>query len=370
MVALSLSLRCPAWGCNRRRPSLCRAGSAPRTAIRGRFALAPHSSPFAPRGFTLVELLVVITIIAILIALLLPAVQAAREAARRIQCANNLKQIGLGLHNYHSNFNSLPYGGTYQAGVSPPPHAHTWATAVLPYVEKQAHYNLFNLNKPMDDPANVVAVTKPVPTYVCPSDAAGSKSGGLVPCRCTCCSFGNPYRSMGLWYPGSMGPVDPASAAGSPAPYCTSSMRGCSVGDPNKGFGWGGTGPGMFYRYPFSVKFHEVTDGLSSTILCGETLPDQNIHNMAFGSNMSLAATNIPINIMATSAQMPVDGMSDSTLHSINPVTQMQGFKSYHPGGAQFVMSDGSVHFLNETIDFVLYYRLGSRNGGEVVQVP
>jgi prepilin-type N-terminal cleavage/methylation domain-containing protein/prepilin-type processing-associated H-X9-DG protein len=332
-------------------------------------ARIPARSAGARLGFTLVELLVVITIIAILIALLLPAVQAAREAARRLQCANNLKQIGLGLHNYHSNFNSLPYGCTYKGGT-PPPHAHTWATAVLPYIEKQAAYDRFNLNKPMDDPSNVLAVTTSVPTYVCPADPAGSKSGGLVPCRCTCCSFGNPYKSMGLWYPGSTGPVDPGSAAGAVAPYCTAAMRGCSLGDATGGWGWLGTAPGMFHRYPVSVKFRDVHDGLSNTILCGETLPDQDIHNMAFGSNMPLAATNIPINVMASPSQMPVDGMSDTTLHSINPVTQLQGYKSYHPGGAQFVMADGSVHFINQTIDFVLYYQLGARDSGVPKSLP
>jgi prepilin-type N-terminal cleavage/methylation domain-containing protein/prepilin-type processing-associated H-X9-DG protein len=323
----------------------------------------------SPSGFTLVELLVVITIIAILIALLLPAVQAAREAARRLQCANNLKQIGLGLHNYHATFNCLPYGCFYQPNGTPPFHAHTWATAVLPYIEKQAHYNLFKLNKPMDDPANVLAVTTPVSTYVCPADPAGSRSGGLVSCRCTCCGYGNPYKSMGLWYPGSMGPVAPGTGSGT-APFCAATMRGCSVGDTSGGYGWLGTGPGMFHRYQVSVNFRDVKDGLSSTILCGETLPDQNIHNMAFATNMPVAATNIPINIMATPAEMPVDGMSDTTLHSINPVTRMQGYKSYHPGGAQFAMADGSAHYLNETIDFVLYYELGSRSGGEPVQVP
>ena len=106
----------------------------------------------------------------------------------------------------------------------------------------------------------------------------------------------------------------------------------------------------MFARYFKGVRFAAVTDGLSNTIMCGETLPDQYIHVSAFGfSNMSLTSTNIPINTMATAAQMPKEGMNDSTLHSINPHPVMGGMKSRHPGGAQAALGDGSVRMFNQS---------------------
>jgi prepilin-type N-terminal cleavage/methylation domain-containing protein len=153
-----------------------------------------------PRAFTLVELLVVIAIIGVLVALLLPAVQAAREAARRIKCANNLKQIGLGLHNYESTYQSLPWGNAYKSGYVP--GSPSWAASILPFIEAQNHYERFNFSITMDQPANAVAVTTSVPTYICPTDPLSRAP--ILPARCTCCGFGSAYKSLGLWYAGSL----------------------------------------------------------------------------------------------------------------------------------------------------------------------
>lgn len=313
------------------------------------------------RAFTLVELLVVIAIIGVLVALLLPAVQAAREAARRTQCANNLKQIGLGLHNYESTYTSLPWGNAYQSGYVP--GTPSWSAAILPFIEAQNHYEKFNFNIMLDQPANATAITTKVPTYICPTDPQARNP--ILPARCTCCGFGSAYKSMGLWYAGSMGPVHCDSC-----PFCPNTTAAetnpCCQGSS---FGNAASGPGVFHRWITCVRLKEITDGTANTLMCGETLPSQSIHIAAFTQNLSLCSTNIPLNTMATPAQMPQDGMADGALHSANPVARVNGFKSLHPGTVQFVLCDGSVRGLRQNIDFTLYWALGTRGGGEVVQI-
>src|ERR1700722_831199 len=126
------------------------------------------------RGFTLIELLVVIAIIGILIALLLPAIQAARESARRSQCSNNLKQIGIGMHNYHDTHRVLPFGCGAPDAVTP--QTGTWAALLLPFIEQQTVYALFNFKLAMNDPGNAAAVASLVDTYVCPSDGSAENA--------------------------------------------------------------------------------------------------------------------------------------------------------------------------------------------------
>lgn len=313
------------------------------------------------RGFTLVELLVVIAIIGVLVALLLPAVQAAREAARRIKCANNLKQIGIGLHNYESTYQTLPWGNAYGSGrVSASP---SWSCSILPFIEAQNHYEKFNISVALDQPANAEAVTTKVNIYACPSD--NLMKNPILDARCTCCGHGAAYRSMGLWYAGSLGPVHADTC-----PFCPSSTPSdtnpCCQGTS---FGSNASAPGVFHRWTTCVRLRDVTDGTSNTFLCGETLPTQSIHIAAFAQNLSLCSTNIPLNTMATAAQLPQSGMSDSTLHSINPAARLNGFKSMHPGAVQFVLVDGSVRGIQPNIDFSLMWALGTRGGGEVVKL-
>lgn len=314
-------------------------------------------------AFTLVELLTVIAVIGVLTALLLPAVQAAREASRRTKCANNLRQIALGLQSYHDVHLTLPYGNAYT--LQPyPKAAYSWSTMVLPFLERQAHYDLFDFDFDAGDATNARGVTSVVPTYLCPSDPLSASP--VLDSRCICCNFGNASRSLALWYPGSVGPTRCNECpfcpipAGTPDNWCCQGVNCGSNGDA----------AGMFHRGVNAVRFRDVLDGLSNTILNGETLPGENIHNAAFTRNMSLSYTNVPINTHATVDQMPKLGATDDSLHTTNPPERVMGFKSRHPGGAMFAFGDSAVRFIRDQIDYRLYCGLGSRAGAETQPDP
>ena len=314
------------------------------------------------RGFTLVELLVVITIIGILIALLLPAVQAAREAARRMQCSNNLKQIGLALHNYHAAKDTLPFATAYPKGSN-----GTWAAFILPFLEQQTLFDWFDFTKPVFDSANQNAVTTIVSAYICPSDPQSSQpiltnrgDAGVT----------NPSSCLGLWYPMSIGPTHPDKCAfcSDPVPSSTNSCcQACDFGSYGKGSEWwrsdcsvatSGNSVGMFGRYPVGYNFSEVRDGLSNTIMAAETLPGHYIWNGAYCTNFPVVSTEIPLNTMESDEGQPQNWW------------RVSGYKSMHPGGANALIGDGSVCFFAQTIDYTLYNNLGTRAGGEAVLLP
>lgn len=318
---------------------------------------AAHSTNIEPSrtAFTLVELLVVIAIIGILVGLLLPAVQAAREAARRMSCANNLKQMGLALHNYESVHGALP-AGHVESGWDGPSFRHqfSWMTAILPHIEQSTVFDRIDFNQvdlalsanqnPAFQPIGNTLIT----TYICPSDAVGKVNPDWAPTN----YLGNQGTLCGL--------------------------RGKSEGN------------GLFGHASF-MKFSEITDGLSNTVAIGEILkgdfsPETLRDNYILKRGSTANAANIDTcqSFPATFSDLgnvwlggpPQMNMfstdrspNDPRFDCIAPNNGCTNFcaRSQHVGGAQFVFADGSVHFIGQNIATEVYHALGTRNGGEVV---
>ncbi|MBN1851181.1 MAG: DUF1559 domain-containing protein [Pirellulales bacterium] len=327
-------------------------------ASRRKIGFSKCRSKATRQAFTLVELLVVIAIIGILVALLLPAIQAAREAARRMSCGNNLKQLGLAFQNYHSSHRSLPFGSAWGAEDE---IAGTWFTMLMPFLEEQTKHDRLNPNVLLSHPDNEIVVTSPISMVICPSDDLGADP--ILDNRRQLSNNGNPIRALGLWYPACMGPTPPDFCSFSPDTTPKPDnlpCQGCGFGTELSGYCSGYRGDfctGMICRSIKAVSFRQVTDGLSNTILAGETLPGHCVWNCAFCPNFGVASTHIPINVMETDDGVPQNYWRTS------------GYKSYHPGGAHVLLGDGSTHFVNETIDYFLYNGLGTIAGGEPVSL-
>ncbi|MBN9121301.1 MAG: DUF1559 domain-containing protein [Planctomycetes bacterium] len=320
-----------------------------RTCARSSFLptsfLQPERCPVAvrrPRGFTLIELLVVIAIIAVLIGLLLPAVQKVREAAARMKCANNLKQIGLGVHNYHDAFGYIPYSVTYGDGSPGPLSGRGWTLEVLPYVEQEPLYKQFEPSRTVQydstpnglkESAISPLMATVLPLYVCPSDG---KSQRLT----TNAAQMAPVTTAVTNYKGVLG---------------TANMGGGGTGSTDLHFTVGNNG--LFYRnsYREKIKLTSITDGLSNTLAVGEDVPFYNVHSAVFFANGDYASCHIPLN------SFPAD--PGDWPHAIS-------FRSLHPGGANFCLADGSVRFVPQTIDFTQYQAHCTRNVGEVATLP
>jgi prepilin-type processing-associated H-X9-DG protein len=317
----------------------------------------------------------VIAIIGILVALLLPAIQAAREAARRAQCTNNLKQVGLAVLNYEDAKKELPYGSTWNRPATE--KKGNWIVCILPYLEEQALGDQYDTTKYSNEAPNLqLAQTTILPTLICPTDEIAQNP--VLPDRRSGAGSHNPSPSQGLWYTGSMGPTipDKCEFISLSDPEYVRKMKIACLGS-----GFGTLNPpndsprlpaspahrpgdtdncaGVLCRRHLGIELQTVTDGLSNTFLAGETLPGHWVWNCVFCDNFPVSSTHIPLNTMEFRPMPPAFPEAE------NYFWRISGFKSMHTGGAQFVMCDGSVHFVEETIDYLVYNMLGSRRNGD-----
>jgi len=309
------------------------------------------------RGFTLIELLVVIAIIAVLIALLLPAVQAAREAARRMQCANNLKQLGVALHNYHSAIGAFPPGWISRPGADGDNTGPGWGWAALSlsFVEQGSVYNAINFSLPIEVGANSTARLTTLNAFRCPTDASFRAVFTVVDTTTSASTLGNPICDLASSsYVGCFGKGDPSSLY----PYSTTDDP---PGRDN--------GEGLFVRNK-SITIAQILDGTSTTLAAGEK--SQNLARASWAG--AVTNSSVPITeLQAEGGLSPETGDALVVAHTgelngpnSRPAHADQ-FWSRHPGGAQFVFADGSVRFIKEQRPIAIFKALGTRQGGEVV---
>lgn len=307
--------------------------------------MSRRSSP----GFTLIELLVVIAIIAVLIALLVPAVQKVRAAAARSQCQNNLKQLGVAIHNYHDVWHHIPYSVSYASEGAAPKGPFTgrgWILESLPYLEQLALYQAFEPSRVGDfgsggglKNTTALMLTK-VPFLLCPADNSvlqfDTTQNQWAPTPVSVSSY------KGVIGTSNMG----GGLSGIPAPY--------NADDHNTAKPFG-----LFFRnsYQVKIKFKQVLDGLSNTLAVGEDVPEQNQHGGAFFSNGDYASCHQPPNTFFYPPQ-PANW----------PL--VISFRSMHTGGLNFCLADGSVRFLQQDIAQTTYRSLCTRALGETASVP
>lgn len=340
------------------------------------------------QGFTLVELLVVIAIIGVLVALLLPAVQQAREAARRMQCANNLKQYGLGIQTYHDVWNKLPNNGNipmfnYNWGIK----SCSWQVYILPQMEQQPLYD--KLRWALTAPGAGGGYDPNVPASMCGYDSqVNTPNSGLQPAR----TIQTPYARC----PSDSSPDEPswqrssyAGCMGSQLVFGQDGQGGpCSPFSTLEGFHFQFKGgdvhgnthdanrlSGVFNRVGFQtpINFGAVRDGLSNTIFVGETMPECHDHQSHQGwwsyNVVANSSTSVPINILTTCASSQAEAQQKGYPYSTGSTNCASpaawglswGFRSRHPQICQFVFGDGSVHAISQSVNYTTYQRLGGK---------
>jgi len=309
------------------------------------------------RGFTLIELLVVIAIIGVLTSLLLPAVQQAREAARRMSCRNNLKQIGLALHNYHDTHSTFPPGyiasGPYSDGATDTTPGWGWAAFILPQMDQGNLHEAANFNLSLQDPKNASAIQTTIPAYLCPSDMTPNGPFAVPD------GFGNTV------------------AMAAPSSYAAC-VGGDETGTTDA------TGAGVFYRNS-RTRIRDITDGTSNTILIGEKAwSNANaIWAGAMSAGVLMRGQQNPCQPVVPGAWYPAATLTLSHSHLNNALIDSDGsagmddFSSRHSGGSNFTFADGSVHFIRSvpsdnpdgsySPDSVIFQSMGTRAKREVV---
>jgi prepilin-type N-terminal cleavage/methylation domain-containing protein len=306
-------------------------------------------------AFTLVELLVVIAIIGVLVALLLPAIQSARESGRRAQCMNNVKQVALGLINFHDAYGALPMN-TETAGYSSTAVDASWMTGILPFIEDKALVAQSNFSLPVGVQPNLTIAQTVIPTFRCPSDMSFPNGRLRTEDVTSACWPDNEW-----WM----------SIGGAITNY-----KACAGAN----WGWGDFvvsqspdttnydgldhGNGIIFRNwdgPLPPRnFKNVTDGLSHTFAVGEAVAAWCAWNNWRWSNGCTATCAVPLNYKVGITDMAADWCDFANTYS---------FHSMHPAGGNFAMCDGGVHFVSASIDINVYRGLATIASGEMVQV-
>ena len=337
--------------------------------------------PAPRRGFTLIELLVVIAIIAILIGLLLPAVQKIREAANRLKCSNNLKQIGLAIHNYHDTNDGMPPAWRYEPPAPPTRPtaiAESWGFHILPFLEQDNLFRGYNRDQSMFFPQNAALIQAQIPMFKCPSTPNGNRTVVIpVPAGVLPGLPGGTFRG---------GPCDYTAMTGV-REWCQFMGNPCDPPDHGQRHGvlqpWTDSQAAAVFIKPRKLTLGTISDGTSNTIMIAELAGTQEVYNRN-RQRIDPVPAPIPTYQVSYGAGWanPFNGEhwpSGSSFDGNNPYNVSRGpclincsnyngrgMYSFHPGGVNALMADGSVRFLRESMSTKQLAFAITSQGGEV----